>query len=1150
MLFLHNIRSVAKYESIILTRSWFFKIFTILTLLALGVYNLTMLVIQENPGVWVFKAIPSNIPYVNLLLLNTGQAIIAIFLSSDFLKRDKKLDTSEVFYVHPLSNAEYVIGKIWGNLRVFLFLNLIVMGMALLFNYLAPGASIDWAAYFIYFVLISIPTLIFIIGLSVFLMQVLKNQALTFILLLGYIGITIFYISNKFYYLFDYMAYSLPLVKSAIAGFTNWATVINHRAIYLFAGAAFLFFSISLFGRLPNSSRSNYPWKILSGAVFILCLFCGYNHVYSFLGNEKAKKTYVSTNNKYVHNPKMIVKQYDLSVEQQKDRIISEAKMTAFPLTSSSVFTFCLNPGLQVTEIKSGNQDLKYTRDNQIILVDFGREISPEDSVVFSIRYQGRIDDNFCYLDIPKEILQQEHKRTLLNTDKKYSIQTKDYLLVTPETYWYPRPGTSYSDESPDWQQTYFSFFDLRVKPLPDLIPLSVGESKDNGQGEYLFSAEQPSQAIPLIIGRYKQKSIESDSTQYNVWYIDGHDYFSSPLDTIRDTIPTMLQSTRDNLELNYRLNYPFKRFSLIEVPAQFYSYSRTWSQAQETVQPEMALFPEKGWIFDQLDIERSIKNQIRWSRGRGQEINEYEAKMRVFNGLLGIFLRSESGISVSEGERGQLELTTQANPYFLFPQLYNFRYNIFSPEWSVSNRLIELYIQNRSGNLSREREINGLSNDEKANLLMGKHSFVDLLNQVEHRELLDNIIRLKAQALFAKPEHEVGVNAFRDSLFILLERNTFENIQFENLLDTLEQISGAKIKPEIDKWKEKTILPHYVISQPEVVSYYDRGLEDYVLKLTIRNDSDVDGIVNVSTSIAGGFGGGGGGGRGSGGPGGGFGGPGGGFGGPPPSSQDIDPRTNRKLFIAARQSVQILSIWEETPRQITVNTLVSGNLPSIVNLPIQNILQETGRLPYEEGDYALPEGTAQVTDEVIVDNEDSLFSITGRNMVGLLPQWLDKIESNSFDYSGIPRWRPPLFWTATTNAGYYGSYIRSAYVVKSGDGSQKATWKVPVPSPGHYEVYSWIFLDRGRGGGGGGNNNRGGGSGGNRNQDNGEYQYKIKYDDAEPEDAYIRMRRATNGWNQLGVYYLGTDTITITLSNNSEQSTVTADAVKIVKRQ
>ena len=44
--------------------------------------------------------------------------------------------------------------------------------------------------------------------LSIFLMLVLRNQALTFILLLGYIGLTLFYIQDKFYYLFDYMVYN------------------------------------------------------------------------------------------------------------------------------------------------------------------------------------------------------------------------------------------------------------------------------------------------------------------------------------------------------------------------------------------------------------------------------------------------------------------------------------------------------------------------------------------------------------------------------------------------------------------------------------------------------------------------------------------------------------------------------------------------------------------------------------------------------------------------------------------------------------------------------------------------------------------------------------------------------------------------------
>ena len=129
-----------------------------------------MMLMEDNFGLWFAKSVSSNIPYLNLLLLNTGQAVVAVFLSSEFLKRDKKLDTSEVFYVRPLSNAEYVIGKIWGNLRVFLLLNLLVLAIVLAFNFMASGITVDWQAYGVYFLLISLPTLIFIIGLSIFLM--------------------------------------------------------------------------------------------------------------------------------------------------------------------------------------------------------------------------------------------------------------------------------------------------------------------------------------------------------------------------------------------------------------------------------------------------------------------------------------------------------------------------------------------------------------------------------------------------------------------------------------------------------------------------------------------------------------------------------------------------------------------------------------------------------------------------------------------------------------------------------------------------------------------------------------------------------------------------------------------------------------------
>lgn len=1089
MSFITNIRSVAQYESKILVRSWFFRIFTLLAAFILGILSFSLLLSEDSGGFWFGKAVPSNIPYLFLLLLNTGQAVVAVFLSSEFLKRDKKLDTSEVFYVRPLSNAEYVVGKIWGNLRVFLFLNLLVVSIVLTFNLMASGIGVDGLAYAVYFLLISIPTLIFIIGLSIFLMLVLRNQALTFILLLGYIGLTLFYIQDKFYYLFDYMVYNLPLFKSTIVGFSNLELILNHRAIYFFAGLGFIFFTIFLFKRLPNARRSHYPWLFLSFCMFSLAGTTGFRHVRSILRGGEMRALYTSINNQYVHEPKMAIDRYDISVEQKPETIRSVVGMKGTALTTSATFVFCLNPGLKVEEVKEGERLLDFKREEQILQVDFGREIAAGDSVSLSVRYEGRIREDFCYLDIPEEILQEPYSEDMLKLDKKYSFQTSDYVLFTPETYWYPRPGTGYSDKSPDWQQTYFSRFQLEVKPLPGLVAISQ-------------SGNHPYPSVSLVIGEYEQKSVECDSTLYSIWHIKGHAYYEAAFDSIRDTIPGLIRNLRENLERTYKLSYPFDRFSVVEVPAQFYSYVRAWSQAQETVQPEMVLFPESGCMFNQLDFVRQKRNQLKWSKRGGREISEEEAEIRALNNFLWIFSQTEGNYNYSSG-RGRFNISSKNNPYFLFPELYNFRYNLYSSEWPVTNRLVELYLQKKSDNNGWEREINGISQNEKANLLMEKHSFKELLADVEHRDVLSNAISLKGYCLFAPAEVNMGVNLFRDSLYALLERNEFRNMRFESLLDTLGMVSGADLRAGISGWNRPTPLPFYTIGQPKVTKVTNKRQESFVLKQLVSNLSDHDGMLQLDIQV-------------------------GGYG------PNVDPRMSRKLPLAARQTKLLVTVWEEAPRQVDVNTLIAGNLPNILNLPVADIREERERAIDAEGDFLVADFSPEAEGEVIVDNEDSLFFLSEPAVVGLLPKWLDKVEETPFKYAGVSPWRAPLQWTATTNAAYYGRYIRSAYVIKSGNGSQTATWKVPVPSAGTYDVYYYVSKDNEL------KYNR---------QAGGEYHFKVAYDDEENEETYIDLKRAHEGWESIGTYYFSSDTVRITLTNECKLRSVTADAVKIVKR-
>ena len=1397
---LSNINSVAKYESKLLMRSWFYRIFLILAILVLCILNFAFLVVPENTQYWIMRALPSNIPYYNLLLLNTGQAVIAVFLSSEFLKSDKKLDTSEVFYVHPLSNAEYVIGKIWGNMNVFFRLNLIIILLVVLFNIIS-GLPIDWLAYLSYFLLICVPTLIYIFGLSIGLMLILKNQAITFVILLGYIALTLFYIADKFYYLFDYMVYNLPLVKSSFVGFTNWSTIVNHRLIYLLIGLGFICISIFLFRRLPNTRYGRYRWLAMAFCFIVAGLTAGYRHVNAILQAVDIRAKYTEINNMYVNTPQMVIDKYDINVAQHPETISVTAMMTGIAQEPSSVFTFCLNPALTVREIKENGADLTFSRDHQIILIDFGRLLEKGDTTTWEVIYDGRVDENFCYLDIPAELLQENYTvESAFNVDKKYSFQTENYVLFTPETYWYPRPGVAFSNETPDWQKAYFSNYRLTVKTMNGLQALSQGtritpqekkptlisneydsndsatmpsgrsmggggmvfmgggprgggmgnvfggggpgpvmvtrgpgpgggsgnrgqggggggrpqrqdgqgasgggggnrnqdgqggaarpqrqdgQGQQSGQGDsgqggnvrpqrqdgqgggnfrqpdqgsqeggdsrrrirangdsivrgrergafsaqsgqeggeyrvrfrdggdstrrfrdggdstrrfrdggdstrrrfreegafsaqdhaaqgenrmqdrpqegeegqrrvrqgrnggdslfsvidgddfmenlavadeeelsidsiFVFETDFPTPGISLIIGNYKQKCVEVDHAIYNLWHLKGNDFFSTSFDSIMDTIPSQIRIRRQTFESTYALNYSFKRFSLIETPVQFYSYVRSWTQAQEKIQPEMVFIPEKGCTLPNMDVKRQILSQKAWSKRQGVEISDYEAALRVLNGFLMTFQRAEDRPDFSM-ERGAVNLKTKPNPYFLFPQLYNFRYNIYSSEWTIANRLIELYLQDKADNFMM-RQTNGISNNEKANLLIQKRPFKDLLTDPEQRDLLDNVISLKANVLFAPAELNVGYMEFRDSLRAYLNANKFANVRFEDLLDEMSRVAGENLRTSIDTWDAPTKLPVYIVGAPEITYIINRDVEVYVVKLQITNDSDNDGIINVETVFGG-------------------------------RNDVYDPRAKRKIALAAHETKQLVTVWEEAPRAINVNTLISANLPNQINMPANNIARERNIPIDTEGDFVITNVSYTAPGEVIVDNEDAgLFELSQPDIVGLLPKWLDQVGDNSFPYSGVQNWRPPLQWTLTTNDKYYGTHIRSAYVIKSGNGSQWATWKVPVPTKGLYDLYYYVFtpdeIRRSQ-------NNRGGGGGRNAPAGNMEYHLKVKYDGGE-DNAYINLRRAGEGWYNVGTYNFMDDTIKVVLSNDVPNvRMVTADAVKIVKRE
>ncbi|MBN1925685.1 MAG: hypothetical protein JW798_07615, partial [Prolixibacteraceae bacterium] len=529
MISLHNILSIAKYERKTLLRSWFFRIFSILSLLVLFGLNFGMVIQGGGGDGWAIRSIPSAIPYFNLLILNVAQAIIAVFLASDFLKRDKKLDTTEVIYMRSMTNSEYVIGKTWGNLQVFLVLNIAVVGMALIFNMLAQDASISWISYGFYLVAVSVPTLLFIMGLSFLLMSVIRNQAITFVLILGYIGITLFLLQAKYYYIFDYMAYNIPMLNSDIVGFGNIDVILNHRGIYFFLGTGFIFLTIFLLKRLPQSETMTYI-SLLFSIVFIgVGSYLAFRHINQFKQTEQLRADVVELNNQYVKEKIPAVLSHNIDLKHLGETIEVKSEMVIKNENEIALgkLIFNLNSGLTISNIKVNGQETPFTREKHLVFVAQNTTLEPGAEARVEFNYSGKIDEALCYLDIEEETIQEKYGRFVLNVDKRYAFLTPQYVLLTPEANWYPRTGVTYSSEDVSWVHNQFVNYNLKVSTTPGLQAISQGKINEVAAGQFTFENEHPLTQLSVAIGNYEYLKMETDSLEYGVWLMKGHNFFA-----------------------------------------------------------------------------------------------------------------------------------------------------------------------------------------------------------------------------------------------------------------------------------------------------------------------------------------------------------------------------------------------------------------------------------------------------------------------------------------------------------------------------------------------------------------------------------------------------------------------------------------------
>ena len=1139
-----NIWNVATYESKTLFRSWFFRIFAILALLILfgtnvGFYG------GHDDAMWTFRAIAANMPYINVLFINVAQAIIAVFLASDFLKRDKKLDTTEVIYARPLTNGEYVVGKTLGILVLFVGLVFLALAMTLVFNLIRKDVPVEWSAYLYYPLLISIPTLVFILGLSFFMMILFRSQAVTFLVLLGYIGLTLFYFQDKLYGMLDYMAFNLPMVYSDFIGFANPRLILLHRLAYLLLGTGFIFATIRFLNRLPQTGRWN-GINLLGFVGFVAAgLFVASLYYNTYQDQAEERKAYLELNNSYVGQHLSDVLSNDLHVEQHGKslEVLSTLRVQNPHAYRLDTLIFSLNPGFSIDSITSRGEKVEYTQKKHLLLLSPSGGLEAGRRRGFNIYYGGIPDESIAYLDIPREQINASKRIMVAPIDKKPGIIHSNYMLLSPELNWYPVAGVGFNLKTFQPRVPDFIRFGLTVRCDSSIRAIAPGTLTEDEEGMH-FTTDKDLNAFPLILAPLERRSMEIDGVEFCLYLDPEHDYFSGYFTNIQDTIKALITEAKDDYELDeLDLYFEFNRINLVEVPIQYHAFERPYMQTVDYILPEMILLPEKGAGINTLDFQRFIKYEERQDRERESSKSPREVEVDLFKRLLqNTFFRTETRSrgrgGFGGGSRGEELITFQGdvsynkNPFCVFPLYYSYVTGISSSDYPVFNSMLEIYLKEGYEVSPREGFTGGITDKERANLLLSRKSMIELFARWD-TELTMSLINQTGSFIISALKNRVGMSEFDNFFYYYLEDHAFSEITFEQFSQDFYREFGVEITPYLEVINAGGEMPTFLISEPEYLQTRDDIGDVYLVKFSITNVGNARGLVDFNFRIMGqgGFGGGGG------------------------MSEE-----KRLYEVDAGETREVQVVLYERPMMMTINTLISGNIPSSYNNFLRSAT-EVSTSDLEEYDrYSDHPVSFRFEGEYVVDNEDEGFSSYSVSRESKLKQWIDsrKEQDDGLLYESLNEWWTPSRWTPVAHAAYYGETVRSAMSIRRGDGTNFVTWGTLLPEKGFYDLYVHIPVSamyrrpsrRDQGSSQGGQGQEHGRGFGPEFADKGsDYNYTITSSEG-TEHVVFELNDPEDGWNRLGSFHLPADSVSVQLSNQTDGRRVIADAIKWVRKR
>lgn len=1088
----------AIYEIKILLRSWFFRIFATISVLTLvGLDILFFSTISPTPR--FFSGINSFLPYMNVLLPHFSQLIVLVFLTTDLYKRDKKLNTSDVVHIRDMSNFAFLFGRIIGIIILFLGLDVVFVLIAALFNLFFSDLIFVWQAYLLYPFVLALPAIIFSVGLTLLLMFIIRNQPVVIIVVIGLLAGSVFYFSNYAYLLFDVIPAKLAFTYSDFIGLANFNLILIQRMAWLLSGLFMIFLSVLFFKRLPQAGLSGLFLKVFVFAMPFLIGLLFYSYINYYSTGENLRKQVRVLEKNYKNNIK--ITDYHISVTHKGEQIsaIVDLKFKNISNAAQDSVPFLLNPGLQVSEVSVNGKTLKYEHNGLLLKTALPSALMPDSMALMQLKYSGAIDDRFMYSNISEADRQQTQYVWLFRMDSRFAYVYPDFILLPPSSYWYPQ---SFSSDVRDLNKT-FANFKLQVEPEENLTVVSQGRVDTLSTGKYSFSPEYPLKEISLIAGNLQKESVRIDSLQVNLYKHPRHNYYKQFFPEMNDTLSAVLKDVLQSFETKIDLNYPFKRLSLVEVPIHTFAYMQNNRSNSTFLQPEQVWLPENAAILTASYFKFMQERQQRFGNHSNQTFTDLEKEIM----MLRRFARNTfTGDDNFMGDNDIMSFHPDLNIYPLF---LNFSFGLSDSKSEGFAIALEANLKQSSSEQGPRRHwmIGYLTDNEEANLALAKASMDSILKYAKN-ELVNKVVMAKGSYLLDQIKYELGENNYNQFIKTIIAKNRFRSVTLNAVSDTLLKKYNFNLGEIVDQWYKDEDLPGFIISGLDQYQVRDGDRLRYQVVFVVYNPTPTDGLIEVEFRYPGE--------------------------GRRRFSMEEDTDSEKWLYkVKAGQAKEFGVVIDAEARAISINTLISKNLPAIYTYMFEDVELRENKKPYDGSQIIDWVDYTKNKDVLIADNIQDQFDYVSPQYRSKLKAWIHKdAEEDENEYDYFRWWRGPAQWQKLKFPSLYGEFVHSAYYSRTGSGERTATWVTQITEPGYYQVSVYVpdqsdFRSR-------------------RSDDSnfGIQKYKIFH--AEGEDVMeIDLSSAPPGWNYLETYYFNSGEAKIVLTDESEGRMVLADAVK-----